>query len=360
MGINVEYGPKAGDLGLLAALIGQRSNSNRANFDVTQYPTAPVAQQPQAPPAGLSDYQRAHASGYGPAHDEAAYASQLGHDLLGGPSVLVPTRAQLGDTAAAAGPSRVPTRSEYSFVNQRDKQYALDQQRIAKLFSDPRASLSGDQKADILNQLQAAYPERSFTNPIDVSRAQEESNPETKLANARAAVRNLPGANQFWETLIHVNKDGEIDFSDLIKWRGLEKETQPGKLTPAIQRAYETAKEIHQRKLPDIKNFTDAEGNVKTELYNRALSLWEAQERGIIRQYDPDAAAHLPPLPAESHPAAPDTAPAPSAPPLKLITSKESYQAALAHHELDVGDQFTDEAGRVLQIRPDGSLQVVQ
>lgn len=256
------------------------------------------------------------------------------------------------DPLAAMNP-RIRSRRE-----RLDKMADLEWQNIAKLFADPNANLTEDQKADILNQYQQQYAYRQMPNPIDVTAAKDESIPEVRLAKARETLRQSKAYTPEWDALVKINKDGEIDFRDLISWRELEKESGGAQTASNDKQLRKQAYdfELKQHALYKPQEPGDEATPQEIDQYKSEFNAWVAGQRRIWEQYYGDPSQYKTPMP-------PDVQQASAVEPavraqqvastrgLPVVASYDQYVEQVAGNKLSEGDQFVDDVGGVWVIR---------
>lgn len=265
---------------------------------------------------------------------------------------------RLGQAGQALGYSAVGSNVEQFRQKNLQKQGAQEWTRIAKVFADPKANLTSEQKAHVLNQFQQQYGALSMPNPIDITTAEDESDPKIQIANARQKVRGMKGYDPFWESLIKTNKDGEIDYKDLIEWRKLEgKDQNPAQDMAARKQAYEFDKKQHEEFRPESPG--DEATPEEIDQYKESFARWQGGQRNLYNQYFGDTEQHKMPMPPQAETQQP---PRPALPPqeqasklgVSYVKSGDQFDELVQQGLLSPGDSFVDDVGHVWQIDEQG------
>lgn len=372
MPFEVTHGP---ELGLLAELALRGAIANQYRPPQVQIDNSGLAQlnQQEAPSpapqrAGLSAYQLAHQSGYGPARDALSVATADGTGPFGEETAPVASRVQMGDLqpyAAAAGVvagggGRIGAARAFSTVEgERQKQMSrmasYQWQQVAKLFADPNANLSTQQRAEILNQLKQTYAGQNLPNPIDIQTAQDEQTPEVQTANARNKLRGESWYNPIYEEMIDPETN-TIDWQRVNDARKIDLEERGSKL-----KLIETEQKLR-------RDAYDAEVQGLEVLKPLPLPKEATPEdRAAYRQQQLEYLQAVRGAHSRVFGSAPQAAPATSAPAttrqqeaaaagVPVINSSDEFDQLVKQGKVQPGFVFVDNEGNTLVVKQDGSV----
>jgi hypothetical protein len=258
------------------------------------------------------------------------------------------------------------------------------QQRADLLWNRGIQSLNGinatsAQRSEFFQKYQEAMGIENMPNPFSIETAGDEiSDPAIKHNNLRGSLESIQGFDPKWSSLVSLDDKGNPKipaFMDNVLERAMAKQLgvqeENGAISAAQKRAMEFAMRQHERRQPNAEDYMTEDDSLDSAAYNKALAAWEAQERAIVRKFDPEAEGALPtsedtpdgqPQTIGGQLAEGDMKPEQRAEyrGVPFVNSREVFNQRLQAGELSVGDTFVDDAGRLLQVGPGGSLKVVK